>query len=297
MARIAQIVPYFGKWPEWFDLYLYSCSRNSMIDFIFYTDCDVPDQVYANTKFVKTTLYNYCSLVSRKLGINYSLSKAYKLTDLKPFLGLIHESELCGYEWWGFGDIDLIYGDMSMIVNEKNLNKYNLLTTHNYHIAGHCTFVRNNEYFKTLCLKIKDWQTRLIADEHFALDEGEWSTLVFPHIKWPLSIYHYLLRRICKCSFNWFMNLSNRLINPQQHFIEYHTSPAPRNGERWIYNVMQSKIFSPKGIELPYLHFLFFKKTQWLNSETYWEEGFYRINKPIKNHNYIYIYNYAIEGN
>ena len=34
-AKIAMIVPYFGKWPEWMDLYLYSCSKNPQVDFLF----------------------------------------------------------------------------------------------------------------------------------------------------------------------------------------------------------------------------------------------------------------------
>lgn len=43
MNQIAFIIPYFGKWPEWMDLYLYSCSRQKNIDFIFYTNVVLND--------------------------------------------------------------------------------------------------------------------------------------------------------------------------------------------------------------------------------------------------------------
>lgn len=29
--KIAIIIPYFGKFPEWIDLFLYSCSRNAKL--------------------------------------------------------------------------------------------------------------------------------------------------------------------------------------------------------------------------------------------------------------------------
>lgn len=35
------IIPYFGKFSNYFDLYLYSISRNEDIDFLFFTDADV----------------------------------------------------------------------------------------------------------------------------------------------------------------------------------------------------------------------------------------------------------------
>lgn len=41
MKKAAIIIPYFGKFPEWFNLYLYSCKKNPEVDFIFYTDCSL----------------------------------------------------------------------------------------------------------------------------------------------------------------------------------------------------------------------------------------------------------------
>ena len=53
--------------------------------------------------------------MSDTLGINFTQKhKAYKLCGCKPFYGVIHKEELRGYDYWGFGDIDLIYGDLSL---------------------------------------------------------------------------------------------------------------------------------------------------------------------------------------
>lgn len=38
------------------------------------------------------------------------------------------------------GDLDLVYGNLGMVINDKNMARYDVITTHNYHIAGHCCF-------------------------------------------------------------------------------------------------------------------------------------------------------------
>lgn len=303
MKRIAQIIPYFGKWPEWMPLYLYSCSRNQMIDFIFYTDCEFLPE-YFNNEYRQNLIYHKCSfeeytrLVSDRLGIDYNPVNAYKLTDLKPFLGLIHADILSDYDWWGFGDIDLVYGDMSKLINERNMKRYSLLTTHNYHIAGHCTFMRNNDYYRNLCLKIKDWERRLSDDRHYGFDEAEWSNLIYHNIKYPLTLHRRIIKHLLPKSFNRFMDLSNRIINPGQLFKEFHTSPAPNNNNYWGYDPIKGILTSSSGRELPYLHFLFFKKTHWFETSVYWRDGYYKLdNNRLSEYNKIIIDANGIHGN
>lgn len=284
MASVAQIIPYFGKWPEWIDLYLYSCSRNPMIDFIIYTDCPADGLcLYPNVKIVRSTVGEYERLVSSRLGMDYRLVSPYKLTDLKPFLGAIHSAELEQYDFWSFGDIDLCYGDLSIVLNDANLRKYDLITTHCYHIAGHLTVVRNNDYYRNLCFKISDWQTKITDSKHYALDEGEWSQLVYPNIRYLRFAWSHFFKSLKLFSFFTFLNITNKLINRRQLFYEYNTSPAPKENEEWVYDVNRGRVFNPEGKELPYIHFLFFKKTQWHESEFYWKEDFYKLRNDFAN--------------
>jgi hypothetical protein len=280
--KVAQIIPYFGKWPEWIELYFYSCGQNPNVDFIIYTDCKSPIHSYPNIKFITISFKNYCKFVGERLGIKYDIENNYKLTDLKPFIGYIHQKELKKYDFWGFGDLDLIYGDLSIIVNDKTLGRYELLTTHNYHIAGHFTLCKNNEYWRTLCFKIKNWETRLIDNQCYALDEGAWSNLVNPFIKYIHRIYGLILKPL---GIHYFTILDwlNPLLVRKCFFKEYWTSPhaGPEEGikKEWNYDIQHHKIFDSKNRELPYLHFLFFKKTPWLETEYYWRKGYWKINK------------------
>lgn len=294
MTKVAQIIPYFGKWPEWIELYLHSCGRNPMIDFIIYSDCESLPSIdrYDNIRLIRISFAGYKKLVNHELskyGGSFHTDDKYKLTDLKPFLGLIHETDLREYDWWGFGDIDLVYGDMSMLINDRSLRRYNLITTHNYHIAGHCTFMRNNEHYRKLCLNIADWQTRLTEDKHYGFDEAEWSDLVYHNIKYPMAIWSRILRHISRRIFNPFMNFSNMILNPHELFREFHTTPTPAISQKWMFDVKSNQILSPEGIRLPYLHFLFFKKTPWLNTDNYWRDGYWTLDRNISDYRRIII--------
>jgi len=286
--KVAQIIPYFGRWPEWIELYFYSCGQNPMVDFIFYTDCSLPKHQYRNTIFHPCTYDEYCSLISERLGVDYHCDEPYKLTDLKPFIGVIHESELKGYDFWGIGDIDLVYGDLSMLVNDDMLEKFDIITTHNYHIAAHCCFCRNNNYYRTLCFKIKDWERKITLEKPMSLDEGEWSDLVYPQMKYIRKICKYLVK-LWRIDVNKYRDFMSRTVTRRKHIIEYWTSPQPKENEEWIYNLKDNKITDPQGRSLPYLHFLFFKKTSWLSTDLYWRDDYWKFQSDVEKYNKIVI--------
>ena len=114
--RIAIFIPYFGNWPYWIDLYMHSCKKNKDVDFYFFTDCGIPSGFSGidNLHFASVTFFDYCQLVSDRLGIDFHPQDSYKLCDLKPFYGHIHEGilEKGNYSFWGFGDVDLVWGDI-----------------------------------------------------------------------------------------------------------------------------------------------------------------------------------------
>ena len=65
-TRIKIIIPYFGHWPEWINLFLQSCAYNADIDWLFYTDCGEPEVRPANTEFITIRFVDYKKQVSEK---------------------------------------------------------------------------------------------------------------------------------------------------------------------------------------------------------------------------------------
>ena len=143
MIKIAIIIPYFGKWPEWIDLFFYSCEQNRTIDFYFFTDCEIKQRIGENLKLIPISFNNYIRLVNEKLKIKFNPKDTYKLCDLKPFFGYLHEDLIKKYDFYGFADLDLIFGDIRSFISEKILHNYDVISTHDDRISGHFTLFRN----------------------------------------------------------------------------------------------------------------------------------------------------------
>lgn len=285
--KVAQIIPYFGSWPKWIELYFYSCGRNPMVDFIFYTNCPLPKHRYANTIFYQCTFEEYKKLVEVRLSLDYSIEKSYKLYDLKPFLGAVHEPELKEYDFWGFGDLDVVHGNLGMLVNDKMLTQYDFITTHAFRVAGHFTLCRNNEYYRNLCFKIKNWQKGLVDNKNYGYDEMDWSWLVNPFERNIDRVHRHILSRL-GLERNKCFNVLNRTLLKRKHLYEYDTTPNPRPwSERkyaiaWTYDVKSGKIITSNGRELPYLHFMCFKKTPFIPDDNYWHKGYWTLDEDFE---------------
>lgn len=280
--QAAFILPYFGKWPEWIDLYFHSCTANRFIDFYLFTDCPLPERTYPNIFFIPISFADYCKKVSEKLNIRFAPDGPYKLCDLKPFYGAIHDDIVSRYAYWAFGDCDLVYGQMLPV--RKLMEKgYRLITTHSFRLAGHFTAVRSDSRYARLCFGIKDWQAKLENPQHMSLDELDWSQLAYPQLR-SLRLFYKLVKPLFRGKGGGYLRYLER-VNPLfcnrltgRHFYEYDTTPEPTgSAQEWRYEPGSDRLSAPDGRSLIYLHFLFFKKTPYLETERYWREGFYKI--------------------
>ncbi len=174
------IVPYFGRWPEWFPLTLASCRANPTIEWVFYTDCEIPARPPPNTRFVATTLAAYTARVADRLGLSFAPADAYKLCDVRPAFGEIHAEDIAGRDWFGFGDIDVIYGDLRRFLTDASLAG-DLFATH-HHVSGHFTLMRNTPRMRGAFRRVPGWRDLLAHVWSTRFDE-DYFTLAFlrPH--------------------------------------------------------------------------------------------------------------------
>lgn len=285
--RLAVIIPYFGTFPEWMDLFILSCRKNHTtsdgiaIDWYIFTDNAEKKISYDNVRLIPMTFSDYCRNVSEVLKIDFKPVTPYKLCDLKPYYGVIHNDLLNEYTHWAFGDLDLCYGDLSILVNNRLLGRYDLITTHADRVAGHFTIVNKSSRFNCACLGFSGWKSRLADNSKvYGLDEYELTYYACPLMKQWLRLYR-IARRVFKYrkgiyDFMKVPNIFHNLIS-RSHIREYYTSPLPKDGEIWEYDMEQNRITDPQGRELPYLHFLFFKKTPFWDNDRYWRPGFWKV--------------------
>jgi len=290
MKKIAIVIPYFGKWPIWIKLYLKSCEENYKIDWYFITNCETDNFKYKNIFFIKMDFHKYCKIISNKLQINFEPPNPYKLCDLKPFLGFIHFDLVRDYSFWGFADIDIVWGNINFFYTDELLKSYDVFSTHADRISGHFAIFKNTFYYRNLAFKIKDWKSKLENSKRIGLDEDEFSFLFFPISKYLRKIYSRLMNLIgwrnAWVIYNLILpalGILNFLRLNKIYFKEQYSTPIVSNdgltyyhdSSIWLYD--QGKIYNERNnLEYMYLHFMFFKKNEF-RSFYYWDKPFYKL--------------------
>ena len=133
--KIVIIIPYFGKFPNNINLTLKSMEKNENITWMFFSD-NIIKPKYKNINFIHMSFDDMKQIIKEKIGTN--ISKPYKLCDYKPLYGILFEEYINKYDFWGYCDIDVIFGDVEKFITDKILDKYDKILE-----LGHFSLYRN----------------------------------------------------------------------------------------------------------------------------------------------------------
>jgi hypothetical protein len=178
MKRIVILIDYFGRWPKWFPVFLASCAFNETINWIIRTDCKIPKNPPKNVTFVSVSYNDYVAMVSHRLHINFNPVGNYKICDLRPMFGDIYNDDIADFDYYGFGDLDVIYGDIRRFYTDDVLS-FDAISTHVGMISGHLALFRNTESMRKAYAKISDWKEYAENPEPTRFDEDVYSKLFF----------------------------------------------------------------------------------------------------------------------
>lgn len=166
MKRIAFIILYFGKFKNYFPLFLISCKNNPSINWMIFTD-DKSDYPYPkNVKVIYTTFEKIKERVQKQFDFQICLNRPYKLCDYKPAYGEIFSDELKDYDFWGYCDIDLIFGNIRRYLTEDILNKFSKVFT-----RGHFSLYKNSPDVNSFYRNIDGFRNAFTMERPFAFDE------------------------------------------------------------------------------------------------------------------------------
>lgn len=164
--KISIILPYFGGLPWLTRLFFRSCGNNSNIDFIFFTDQKIDFKLPKNVIHVPFLLKDFNHLASQKLNLSVKLKYPYKLCDYKPLYGHIFEDYLSEADFWGYSDMDMIFGRIDSFLSRPVLNTYDIITSRKDSFAGNFTLFKNNDTTKYLYREANNWKT-IITHFHY----------------------------------------------------------------------------------------------------------------------------------
>lgn len=171
-TRIALLLPYFGSIPPWWSLYIESVKKNQEFDFIYVTDLDISKwSDLSNVKVINYSISKIEEIASYKLGFRVNLKSSYKLCDLRPAFGLLFDDILKPYDYWGWADGDLIFGDITSFLDQGKISKYEVLTCREKCLAGQFSIFRNVALINNICKSIPNYERILSSEQPCYCDE------------------------------------------------------------------------------------------------------------------------------
>lgn len=168
MKSIVVLFPHFGTLPPQYKMWRESALRNPDIDFMFFTDCDVES---APNIFVhKMQFSDFRQMMAQAFDFLILLDRPYKICDYRPAFAYALSDYVKGYDFWGWGDLDVVYGDIRSFVTDEILSRYKMISGY-----GHFTLYHNDEDTNTYFMKpiegYVDYKEALTRPESMYYDE------------------------------------------------------------------------------------------------------------------------------
>jgi len=201
-SRVAFIVPYLGRWPVWSRLFFESVGANSGIDILLFCEAAPPFPLPLNVAVIQISKAELLGRLSRTTGLQLSAVSGHKLCDFRPYFGLCFSDYLQEFEFWGFCDIDLMFGDLQKLLDPRLLDQLDVFTAHDMQIAGHFTILRNNDLVNRVGFEIEDWQAKCLNPQTMLMEELLFSKALRAHpeirLESPDSLAAELKRPFCR---------------------------------------------------------------------------------------------------
>lgn len=177
--RIVLLYAYYGPFPWYFKYFLHTCGFNAGVNFVLITDNAAPPDLPPNVRFENLSLSRLQQMASVKLGFEVALHQPYKLCDLKPAYGYLFPHLIEGFEFWGHGDIDVIYGNIRNFMTDDVLNRHDVITVINDFISGSFTLFRNAEKTNRLFMESRDYVKVYADSKNYCFDETNGAFAMF----------------------------------------------------------------------------------------------------------------------
>jgi hypothetical protein len=266
MKSILIIIDYFGgKWPEWFPIFLESCRQNSTVNWLFHTDCPCDFAGISNVAFQNIAFEDYIKQVNHKLDVRFDPADYYKLCDLRPMYGVLYDEDIKPFDFWGYGDLDVIYGNIRHFYTDKVLEN-NVISTHTWCISGHFAIIRNEEWLNNAFRKIRNWKKIIEKRSNQRFDEDTFSKLFLYPKRLPVSwqkLYDFL-------------NPGTKKFRSDLYFKEQYTTPLtpaswksgkPDHPLVWFWKDGHITNEPDENEEFIYLHFMNFKHARYMDQK------------------------------
>lgn len=262
------IIPHFGKFNNYFQLFLNSVENNPDYNWLIFTDdrenYDFPENVEVH--YMEFTEFKM--LVQSKFDFKVSIEYPYRIADFKPAFGYIFSEYITNFKFWGYSDSDIIVGQLSHFWNDETLDKIDKIG-----MLGHATLIRNEkrfrEAFKEPINGIEVYKIVFSENKNHSFDEEFNSSInnIFLNKNYKVDFTEYQANTYTKSSnlFLTFFNFETKKYNikKEKNLFIY------RDGK--VVNVQLGKGNEIIETEYLYIHFQSRKMKQRVNNYEYYK--------------------------
>ena len=184
--KLTLIQLWLGNIPDYF-LYHYETTKNLKdVEFLIFTDSDlVVDS--PNYRIVPITKKEIEDKASSMLDYDCKISNIRKINDLKSCLGELFEEYLTDCDFYGFYDIDTLFGDFQKWVT-PHMEEYDVISFADsvYHdrLCGPLTIIKNTyENVRLYRNRLPEFLNSLNSDDINAYEEHQLSQILLETLK------------------------------------------------------------------------------------------------------------------
>jgi hypothetical protein len=180
LMRNTLLIPYLGKRPVGFEHFAFSASFVADAEFLYLTDDPAVKSPYPNVRVIPLTLAEFNMRARDVIGCELGSNHPMKLCDFRPAFGLIFADLLRESAFWGYCDVDVLFGNMAPYLGTAFLSQYDVISMNANYLSGSFTLWRNDERINRLFERSPDWRSILTSPDLRAFDEcghGLWGQL------------------------------------------------------------------------------------------------------------------------
>lgn len=223
---------YFGEAPFWMPAFFVSCRANPDVHWFIYTDTTM-DGAPPNVTIKPLTVEQIGERVSAVMGRRITVRRTInKVNDFKPLYGLMFADDLRGFDFWGYSDLDIVWGDIRRFITDDVLRDHDIISSRSRKVSGHFALFRNSDPTNRAYELIPDVEEAMASATHLHLDEREMTRYLretiasappdaWPRVYWPdeISTSGKYQRSLDDADTFWWR--SGRTFGPDGHEFMY----------------------------------------------------------------------------
>ena len=184
--KVKLLSAWFGPRPDWWAKYVAQMRRFALVDWECFPDDSVP--LGQQTKWMNALMSNALGLDCKKgenYGDDYAWDGVQAMCDFRPAYGEVFADRYAGYNWWGWADLDLLFGDLDGLLPALLTDDVDCVNFKPKYLSGCLALFRNVPKATNLFRKSARWQD-VMADaryhcwdesgyKHYGLEESFWT--------------------------------------------------------------------------------------------------------------------------